>query len=148
MKYHYVWIDWMRTFSMCMIVWGHFFPYGFTPFVYAFNVPVFFFLSGLLANKSQSWTDFWRKNLRTLVIPYTIICSIKAMGYTFSHGIEGTLHSSLGIIFGFHTFYSAPGAKTMWFVYTLLFIKVLQHNTSVKKRCVSFRFMPLNSSDL
>ncbi len=122
---YYVWIDWLRNLSMAMIVWGHFFPYAFTSFVYSFNVPVFFFLSGMLARRESSWGAFLKKNLRTLIIPYVIICLVKAVAYIFKHLDGGAFDSVIGIVCGFHTYNGAPGAKLLWFVYTLFILKLL-----------------------
>lgn len=41
------WIDWMKAVGMLTIVWGHCFPEGgVSEFLYAFNVPLFFIISG------------------------------------------------------------------------------------------------------
>lgn len=122
----YVWIDWLRNLSMLLIIWGHFFPYAFTPFVYAFNVPVFFFTSGLLAHRRSSWKDFLKADGKALVVPYLIICLIKAAAYILKHLDGGAENSLIGIVGGFHTFHEAPGAKLLWFVYTLFVIRILQ----------------------
>ena len=46
------WVDAMKTMGMFFIIYGHLFSYGY-PYVYAFNVPVFFILSGFLFKEDQ-----------------------------------------------------------------------------------------------
>ena len=46
MKERKIWIDWMKVIGMLFIVWGHFTPDLMKNFIYAFNVPLFFFISG------------------------------------------------------------------------------------------------------
>ena len=41
------WVDAMKTMGMFFIIYGHLFSYGYS-YVYAFNVPVFFILSGFV----------------------------------------------------------------------------------------------------
>lgn len=45
-----VWCDWMKAIGMYFIVAGHFFPIGYK-YIYVFNVPLFFILSGFLCKK-------------------------------------------------------------------------------------------------
>ncbi len=46
------WVDWAKVLGMFFIIYGHCFPETMTNFVYAFNVPVFFLISGYLCKKS------------------------------------------------------------------------------------------------
>lgn len=50
MKERRIWIDWMKVLGMLFIVWGHFTPNIMHNFIYAFNVPLFFCISGALTN--------------------------------------------------------------------------------------------------
>lgn len=45
------WVDWAKVLGMFFIIYGHCFPETMTNFVYAFNVPVFFLISGYLCKK-------------------------------------------------------------------------------------------------
>ena len=47
------WIDWMKVIGITAVVWGHFFPEGMSDFIYAFNVPVFFVISGYLTKENR-----------------------------------------------------------------------------------------------
>lgn len=49
------WIDWMKVLGMFFIVWGHSWPESMCPFIYAFNVPVFFLISGYLSKREESF---------------------------------------------------------------------------------------------
>ena len=64
------WIDWAKVLGMFLVVYGHCFPQSMTDFVYAFNVPVFFVVSGYLCKKETSFDICWKKTLSNLVIPY------------------------------------------------------------------------------
>lgn len=48
MQQRKVWIDWAKVLGMLAIIYGHCFPEGMSNFIYAFNVPVFFLISGYL----------------------------------------------------------------------------------------------------
>lgn len=48
MQQRKVWINWAKVLGMLAIIYGHCFPEGMSNFIYAFNVPVFFLISGYL----------------------------------------------------------------------------------------------------
>ena len=121
-----VWVDWMKTLGMLTIIWGHCFPDGMSAFVYAFNVPVFFLISGYLTHQETSMKVCFEKTLHNLIIPYFILAFIKAAGYMFAHLSDGQwLWSVLAILGGFHQLHDAYGCSNLWFVYTLILIKFI-----------------------
>jgi len=125
-KYRKVWVDWMKTLGMLTIIWGHCFPDGMSAFVYAFNVPVFFLISGYLTHQETSMKVCFEKTLHNLIIPYFILAFIKAAGYMFAHLSDGQwLWSVLAILGGFHELHDAYGCSNLWFVYTLILIKFI-----------------------
>lgn len=130
MKERKNWIDWMKTICMFFIVWGHMFPERMTSFVYAFNVPVFFIISGLL-DKTRGGASFCKKLWKGLILPYIIIC----LSYLLINSVflyqSGDLSfynyiRSIGYMAaGFQSCPHGIGAVAMWFVYTLLIIKIV-----------------------
>ena len=121
------WIDWMKAIGMLMIVWGHCFPDGGTSeFLYAFNVPLFFIISGYLTRREHSMALCWDKCLHNLVIPYFILSLIKVAGFILKHLDDGMWAWSLfGVTFGFHSINGASGCGNLWFVYALIVIKLV-----------------------
>lgn len=132
------WIDWMKALGMYLIIWGHLSPTHIEDFIYSFNVPSFFVISGFLF-KEVDWRTFWHKNLRGLIIPYVILCisiilffgAVKLyMGDMDAYYIPFSILACLigdqdGIGCGF-------GCQALWFVYTLFLIKVVAN--AVKDR--------------
>lgn len=47
-KVRFYWVDWMKVIGMFLIIWGHLFPKHSYDFIYSFNVPLFFCISGFL----------------------------------------------------------------------------------------------------
>ena len=72
------WIDTMKVIGMYFIVLGHMFPQGYKS-IYAFSVPLFFFLSGLLSRKESDSRIFWNKVIRTLLIPMICFCFLSLL---------------------------------------------------------------------
>lgn len=124
------WIDWMKVLGMFAIIWGHCFPQLFSDFLYAFNVPLFFFISGYLSKKESQNSIFWSKLLKRLWIPYLILSLLKAAPHLINHDAPWSL---LGIITGFHTFNDVLGCGKLWFVYTLILLKILFQYADDKK---------------
>lgn len=68
-------VDIAKALGMFTIIWGHIMLTGITNYVvYAFHIPLFFFLSGMMFRQEKylSFTVFMRKRFRTLLIPYLI----------------------------------------------------------------------------
>mgnify|MGYP002625987312 FL=1 len=130
-----IWIDWTKVIGMLLIVWGHFFPDIATNFIYAFSVPLFFFMSGFLTkNDAVGHKLFLKKIWTSLALPYLIISVINCIPYWLKHIYDGGIwYSMFAILTGFHNIHDMggitgiAGCGTMWFVYTLLIIKTLNH---------------------
>ena len=126
MRQRQVWIDWMKVLGMLTIVWGHCFPKGMDTFLYAFNVPLFFLISGYLTRRESSMHICFNKCLHNLIIPYFILAFIKAAGPFFKHLSDGqSIWTFLGILGGFHSINGIVGCNNLWFVYSLILIKLL-----------------------
>ena len=121
------WIDWMKVIGMFTIIWGHCFPVLFSDFLYTFNVPLFFFISGYLSKYESDKTVFRKKIVQRLVIPYLILAPLKACPHFFN---EDAPWSLLAIITGFHSLNGVAGCGKLWFVYTLIIIKLVVQYTS------------------
>ena len=120
------WIDWAKALGMLAIIYGHCFPETMSTFIYAFNVPVFFLISGYLCKKEQQFSICWSKTLHNLIIPYYILAFIKVAGAVFKHIGDGQwIWSVLAVLGGFHTLNDAAGCSNLWFVYSLIIIKLV-----------------------
>ena len=112
---------------MFFIVLGHFFPPYISAWIYSFNVPLFFFISGFLGKKEDDWSVFWHKNINGLVIPFLLLSVLINVPWLISNFRDG--HRILlwleGVLLGFHSIDGINGCLNMWFVYCLLVVKVL-----------------------
>ena len=119
------WVDWMKTIGIYFIVLGHFFSIGYK-YIYVFNVPVFFFISGFLCKRETDLTKFWTKLLYNLIVPMLIISTINFLFECIFELNEGTfelkdiIYFIIYVILGFH-----KGVGVCWFVYTLIILKVI-----------------------
>jgi len=86
-------IDIAKAITIILVILGHTTSNLETPmyrrFLYAFHMPLFFFLAGLsirpkVLKTFGEWKDFIRKNLQALVVPYLIFAFIYAP-FSFDH---------------------------------------------------------------
>ena len=122
-----LWVDTVKALGMFFIVLGHFFPPYISAWIYTFNVPLFFFMSGFLAKKEDNWKIFWRKNFNGLIIPFLLLSILINLPYIISNILDGHRLFSLlvEILLGFHSIDGMNGCLNMWFVYCLLIVKIV-----------------------
>ena len=68
-------IDLAKGLGMLAVIWGHIMHGDWSyQLVYAFDIPLFFFLSGMVfvPEKYESFTKFFKRRIKTLLIPYVI----------------------------------------------------------------------------
>lgn len=68
-------IDIAKALGMLLVVWGHIKLTGISnAFVYAFHMPLFFFLSGMVFSHSRypSFSCFVKRKFKTLLLPYVL----------------------------------------------------------------------------
>lgn len=105
---------------------GSLFPPPIVNFIYAFNVPLFFIISGFLSKREESLAVCWNKCLVNLFVPYLILSFLHCIEFLLRHLSDGMwLWSVTAVMTGFHNLHDAPGCSNLWFVYTLIVIKLL-----------------------
>lgn len=74
MKDRFDYIDIAKAMGMLTIMWGHIAMGKSVTFVYAFHIPLFFFLSGMVfvKEKYREFGLFVKRRIQTLIIPYMI----------------------------------------------------------------------------
>lgn len=131
-----VWIDYLKVLGMVLIVWGHCAPAHLSAFAYAFDVQLFFWVSGYLTkNKFVPWEQFVKKIWQTLFVPMLLICLIALCLSAMMGRCSWTdlPESLLLVLSGFHSFDDVAGCGAMWFVYSLMVIRTI-HNLTVLHR--------------
>ena len=126
-----VWIDWMKVIGMYFIILGHFFPLGYV-YIYTFNVPVFFIISGYLCKKKNSHLQFWKIIIKKYVTPLIFISTAMYLWNYLTWEQDEKATKSLLFLY-----YALIGSQkclgTGWFIYSLIIIRVLfQYSSSSK----------------
>lgn len=65
-------IDILRGIGAILVVIGHLVPSdgNVKVYIYAFHMPLFFFLSGFLFNNKKDFKTYLKGNLKSLILPY------------------------------------------------------------------------------
>ncbi len=122
------WIDWMKFIGMYFIIAGHFFPV-FDLYIYVFNVPLFFIISGFLSKKEPDSRLFWRKIWFNLIGPTLLIA---LLNYIISliigtFDIKDVCYVVRDGLLGFQYVYGA-----CWFIVSLAILRII-HQYSGRK---------------
>ena len=71
------WVDIAKGIGILFVIAGHTFCLGYSYPLYAFHMPLFFFLSGLLfKEKNEGFVDFFKSKTSSLIRPWLIILFI------------------------------------------------------------------------
>ena len=86
-------LDIAKTLGMLFIIWGHIYIGTSTTFVYAFHIPLFFFLSGMVFNKNKypQVGPFIKRRVNTLLVPYvfySVLTWIIWVAYTYAFHVQ------------------------------------------------------------
>ena len=118
-------IDIAKAIGIFLIVLGHTLTFGnFRKFIYAFHVPLFFFLSGICFSKKDNVT-FLKRRLKSLYLPYIIMSFISILIYIFWGRYLGESYdfSILNNLFGM--IYANPNLNNMQWNQPLWFLPCL-----------------------
>ena len=65
-------LDVAKGIALICIIWGHFHIGEIDRFVYTFDVPLFFMITGYFINEKTPFKEFVKRKFRTLIVPYFI----------------------------------------------------------------------------
>lgn len=127
-------VDWMKVIGMYVIILGHFAPPDLQSLVYSFSVQLFFFISGFLFHVEYNSKNFWKKSIRSLLVPYLIWGTFRLITFNMKHfDVVILWRSFLGMFLGCNNFMGVRGCGELWFVATLLFLKLIfQYGRNMK----------------
>lgn len=121
------WVDWMKSIGFYFIVLGHFFSIG-DKYVYVFNVPLFFVISGFLCKRESSSSVFWKKLWYNLIVPMVIIITLNFVISCIIDIFHNTFQfSDLFLFFPEAIIGMGCVLHECWFIYTLILAKVIYH---------------------
>lgn len=149
----YTYIDWMKVIGIYLIVCGHFSQPRppFIAYIYVFNVPLFFIISGFLFRKETDIRLFWRKLWKNLLLPMLSICFFL---WCYDSFISLVRHEPFvmndipvrfwNILTGIQSDNRGNGLQVCWFIYTLAILKILMQY--IPQRILLLFIMPLSLS--
>ena len=117
------WLDTSKGLAILLVVLGYvsFFPMPILGVIYAFYMPLFFFLSGiLLFRKREPFVPFLKKKVRTLIVPYYLflLLQIAVLAPAAALGF----HHAGAYLPGVR---ALAGGSELWFLFALFFVEML-----------------------
>jgi fucose 4-O-acetylase-like acetyltransferase len=148
-----LWVDFARVIGIWLVILGHMMiPKYFEQFIFAFHMPLFFFISGYLEKSNNGIKGIITNGIRTLLIPYVIlytmffICNIVGLFFGVQKYNNEPLTDIIakpiiGMVFGIgrSTGYSTMINVPLWFLLGLFCTKILHGIIIVvSKRCIAY----------
>lgn len=136
----YVWVDWMKSILIILVVLGHSGSL-FTPYIYLFHIPAFFFVSGYLSDYSKPNQGKFSSSKYLIyailiynlffIVLHCIKAHVKGIGLMHANGgtdfYELIIRPILGITWCYYKGSPIPNpiCGQFWFVWVLLIMKYL-----------------------
>lgn len=119
-------IEILKGIGAILVVIGHLVPANGNVkiYIYAFHIPLFFFLSGFLFSTKKDFKNYLKSNLKSLILPYFIFNII-----SFILNLDIVIQDKLTIfqIFDNITFFNSRVSwnSSLWFFIILFLTKIL-----------------------
>ncbi len=123
------WIDWLKVFTMILVVYAHVCSNVVVTMIFSFHMPLFFLISGFL-HRPRAFKDELKVTIKSLFIPFYILTffflvihldvNLKDYLFTSLCSLEQT------------PFYIRP----MWFVFSLAMIRIVVSLLMSLNKCI------------
>lgn len=146
-----VWIDYAKCIGIFLVVLGHLsIPEWLKNMIYAFHMPLFFFISGYLfqENKFNSLRVFFVRRAKQLLVPYLFFNIIAYFFWVFvgrKFGNDSTVDINpftplIGMLYGVNTGYFLIHCGSLWFLPCLFIVEILYYIAikSVSSKAIIF----------
>ena len=132
-----LWLDNLKALGIFLVIFGHIIPDSYLKqYIYSFHVPLFFFVSGYLFDRSKyNFWQFLRKKFATLIIPYLFFATFSYLFWFFivrNLSISGKalaidpLNPFIGILYGIGSGdWSVPMNIALWFLPCLFVVEII-----------------------
>lgn len=127
------WIDMAKGYGMIFVIIGHWnIPY-ITDYLYAFHIPLFFFLSGVVYSLKKSFALFFKTKIQRIIIPYfclgiTVVFSNLLFSKGFGFGLTDVVKEARLLVV-------QERYTTLWFFACLLILNILMYPLIRYVRC-------------
>lgn len=135
-KKRILWIDYAKVLGMFLVIVGHTMlkpPYqDIRGIIYAFHIPLFFFISGFLHKSEKDNKEFFLKCIKTLVIPFLFFNLLDLIPKLLNH--QETLYLTISYFLkemGTGIFLGEPPVGPSWFILCLLWMKIFLWSCTV-----------------
>lgn len=115
-------IDVLKGIGAILVVIGHIVTGTIKNIIYAFHMPLFFFLSGYVFNTKKKFKEYLIQNIKTLIIPFFVFNLISLL-FNIDYIQNNSLTKVLDCIFYFNS--AVAWNTSLWFFIVLFNTKIL-----------------------
>lgn len=125
-------IDVLKGIGAILVVIGHIVTGNIKVVIYAFHMPLFFFLSGYVFSNKKKFREYFITNVKSLLIPFFIF-NIISLLFNIDYIHNNSFSNILDNIFYFNS--SVAWNSSLWFFVVLFFTKIIFY--TLNKLCNS-----------
>lgn len=127
------WIDMAKGYGMIFVIIGHWNIPIITDYLYAFHIPLFFFLSGVVYSLKNTFVSFFKTKVQRVIIPYfclgiTVVFANLLFSKSLGFGLTDIINE-VGLLVVQERY------TTLWFFSCLLMLNILMYPLIRYVRC-------------
>jgi len=126
MRKRITWIDMAKGYGSLLVIYGHIDRYSVLgEWLYTFHVPLFFILSGYMFNGECNFNEFFRKKVKSMIIPYICLGIPMVSFWAIGEVISGKLNWKGGVFTVIRFVFVQNRIWTLWFLACLFLLNIL-----------------------
>lgn len=123
-KKRITWIDMAKGYGIIFVIIGHIGLGPISDWIYTFHIPLFFFLSGYVFSNKNSFGEFFKKKIKSMIIPYfslgVVVVAFKELIYYRTGDC-----TTFGYIKVVLDLFIQERMSTLWFLACLFLINII-----------------------
>ena len=121
------WIDTAKGIGIIAVILGHLYVHKFSIALYAFHLPLFFFLGGYTLKTDRPFGTFLKKRVLSLLVPYIFAAAIICVFFFVRDCVMGNSQAIRYLLYNIKTVIIQKRKWSLWFLSVLFFLCVIYY---------------------
>lgn len=122
------WLDMAKGYGILFVMLGHLTDDNLYYWIYSFHLPMFFILSGFVFKADMDFKTFFKKKVKSIIVPYFCLALPMSIFYTIQQAVEGKFTGGT-LIYAFLGPFAQLRLWTIWYLACLFVVNLMFYGT-------------------